>query len=76
MTVYDTLCSGDVSDRDPFDDSAEAVTAFENGAYADVVRHNVVDVLRTRALGRLAQRYCSKSDFQLKSLTPVVSDAA
>jgi hypothetical protein len=34
------------------------------------VVHNVADVLRTRELGTLAERYCSKSDFKLKSLTP------
>jgi uncharacterized protein YprB with RNaseH-like and TPR domain len=76
VTAYETLCTGTAGELDPFDDSAAAVEAFETGAYADLVRHNVVDVLRTRALGRLAQRYCSKSDFQVKSLTPVVSDHA
>lgn len=31
------------------------------------------DVLRTRALGRVAERYCSKSEFKVKSLTPTRS---
>jgi hypothetical protein len=35
--------------------------------------HNVADVLRTRALGRVAERYCSTSEFKVKSLTPTRS---
>ena len=70
-TVYEALCGGEYGALDPFDDSADAVDAFEAGQYTDLVLHNVADVLRTRALGRLAQRYCSKADFDVKSLTPV-----
>jgi hypothetical protein len=69
--VYATLCGGRFGEIDPFADSAEAVTAFEDGQFTDLVCHNVADILRTRALGRLAQRYCSKSDFSMKSLTAV-----
>lgn len=69
-TAYEVLCDGDYGAFDPFEDSVEAVTAFEDGRFADLVCHNVSDVLRTRALSRLAKRYCSKSDFNLKSLTP------
>jgi len=68
--AYDVLCEGGLDALDPFEDSAEAVTAFQDGRFADVVLHNVADVLRTAALGRVAQRYCSRSDFQVKSLTP------
>ena len=73
-TAYATLCNGTYAEIDPFEDSADAVTAFEEGRFAELVLHNVADVLRTRALGKLAQRYCGKSDFKLKSLTPVVTD--
>lgn len=72
--IYETLLSGTYGEFDPFDDSREAVTAFEQGRITELVRHNVADVLRTRALGRLAQQYCSKSDFQLKSLTATIDD--
>ena len=72
--VYETLGDGSYDDHDPFADSGEAVTAFEEGRFVELVLHNVADVLRTRQLGRLAQRYCSKSDFQLKSLTPIRDD--
>ncbi|MFA9503765.1 hypothetical protein ACERIM_13445 [Natrinema sp. H-ect1] len=67
--VYETLCDGEYNELDPFVESSEAVTAFEDGRFDDLVVHNVVDVLRTRQLGRLAEEYCSKSDFKLKSLT-------
>lgn len=72
--VYDVLCAGEYSDVDPFEESAEAVTAFDDGRFAQLMLHNVADVLRTRALGQLAQRYCSKSEFDVKSLTPTVPE--
>jgi hypothetical protein len=72
--AYDTLIGGELSDADPFAESGEAVTAFKDGRYAEVVAHNVADIRRTRELGKLAQTYCSKSDIQLKSLTPTIHD--
>ncbi len=74
VSAYNTLCGGTVSTADPFTDSAEAVEAFENGRVVDVAVHNAVDVLRTQALAQLAQRYCSKADFGVKSLTPVIQE--
>lgn len=73
-TAYEVLCGGDAGAADPFDESVEAVAAFEDGRFDDVILHNVSDIRRTGALSRLAQRYCSKSDFQLKSLTPTIHD--
>lgn len=73
-TVYDILVGGAHGEYDPFDESREAVTAFEDGRFTDLVVHNVADVCRTGALGDLAERYCSKSDFKLKSLTPTIHD--
>ncbi len=70
VSTYGTLLDGQLNEVDPFDDSAEAVTAFEQGNLADLVVHNIADILRTAALGQLARQYCSKSDFNLKSLTP------
>ena len=72
--AYETLCGGEYSGLDPFEASKEAVSAFEAGRFDDVVVHNVADVLRTQALGRLAESYCSKSDFNVKSLTPTNTD--
>jgi uncharacterized protein YprB with RNaseH-like and TPR domain len=69
-SVYGLLCNGEYDDVDPFDESSDAVPAFANGWFEELVQHNIADVLRTRALGRVAERYCSKSEFQVKSLTP------
>ncbi|WP_262177018.1 hypothetical protein [Haloarcula laminariae] len=72
-TAHELLCTNVVqaAPADPFEDSSEAVTAFEEGRYEELVQHNVADIVRTRQLGRVAQWYCSKSDFSLKSMTPV-----
>lgn len=69
--VYEVLCAGSAGGLDPFTESSEAVAAFEDGEFVPLVLHNVADVVRTRELGRLAQRYCSKSDFKLTSLTSI-----
>lgn len=73
-TAYEVLCTGSLDELDPFDDSSEAVTAFQAGQFEQLVLHNLSDIGRTRQLGTLAQRYCSKSDFKLKSLTPTIHD--
>lgn len=73
VAAYEVLCDGSYSYLDPFADSKEAVTAFEDGQFTSLVLHNVADVLRTRAVGRVAERYCSKSEFKMKSLTPTRS---
>ncbi|OYR40788.1 hypothetical protein DJ82_06765 [Halorubrum sp. Ib24] len=72
--AYAALIGDGVNATDPFTDSAEAVTAFTAGRTTALVQHNAVDTLRTRALTLLAEQYCSKSDFKLKSLTPTVLD--
>ena len=70
--VYDELIGGGLSELDPFADSKEAVDAWERGEFEPLVLHNVADIRRTRALMRLAERYCSKSHFTMRSLDPVV----
>ena len=72
--AYAALVGDGVNAADPFADSVEAVTAFAEGRTTALVQHNAVDVLRTRAVTLLAEQYCSKSDFKLKSLTPTVED--
>ena len=67
--VYELLGSGSHSGIDPFENSATAVTAFEEGQFDELVLHNVADILRTQALGRVAERYCGKAEFNVKSLT-------
>lgn len=68
--VYDALVGGKLTAADPFDDSSEAVEAFHRGDFEALLQHNVADILRTDALASLAERYCSRSEFKLKSLTP------
>ena len=67
--VYELLGDGTYSGLDPFADSAAAVTAFEEERFDELVCHNVADILRTQALGRVAERYCEKAEFNVKSLT-------
>lgn len=74
VSAYETLIGGDLGDEDPFEESSEAVTAFEAGEFEPLVAHNLADILRTKALAALAERYCGKSEFKLKSLTPSVRD--
>ncbi|WP_311172328.1 hypothetical protein [Halobellus ordinarius] len=74
VSAYDTLIGGDLGADDPFDESSEAVTAFESGAFESLVAHNLADILRTNALASLAEQYCGTSEFNLKSLTPSVRD--
>ena len=69
--VYEELIGSELTRFDPFADSREAVDAWEEGDFESLVRHNVADIRRTRALMRLGERYCSKSDFSMKSLDPV-----
>lgn len=55
---------------DPFEDSAEAVEAFEAGRWTALLRHNLADVRRTRQLALVAGRFVAKSDFRMKNLEP------
>lgn len=76
-TTENTLCGvyeeliGRGLNLDPFTDSAAAVTTWQNGRFEPLLTHNVADIRRTRALMDLAERYCSKSDFSMKSLESI-----
>lgn len=69
--VYDELIGDGLSELDPFEDSEAAVTAWEQDDFEPLILHNIADIRRTRALMHLTERYCSKSDFSMKSLDPV-----
>ncbi len=69
--VYEELIGGGVTELDPFANSEEAVEAWEQEDFEPLVLHNVADIRRTRALMWLAERYCSKSHFTMRSLDPV-----
>lgn len=72
--VYEELVAAGHGTIDPFADSGEAVEAWQTDDFEAVVLHNVADIRRTRALTDVAERYCSKSDFSMKSLNPVVDE--
>ncbi len=74
--VYETIVGDGLTALDPFADSKQAVDAFDAGDFEKLLQHNIADILRTAALASIAEQYCSKSDFKLKSLTPTVSDSS
>jgi len=53
---------------DPFVDSGEAVQAYANHNYSDVVLHCLADVARTVNISRMIIEYVSTSDYQTKIL--------
>lgn len=69
--VYDELIGDGLTKLDPFSDSEEAVDAWEQRGFEPLVLHNVADIRRTRALMQLAERYCSKSHFTMRSHDPI-----
>jgi len=66
--VYDYLIGHDSCD--PFEESGEAVKAFETGDWEALLLHNLADIQRTRELAVLAGQYVPKSDFRMKNLAP------
>ena len=66
--VYDVLVGEETCD--PFDDSAEAVDAFETGEWLSLCQHNLADIQRTRKLAQLAGQFVARSDFKMKNLQP------
>lgn len=71
VSSYGELIGDGLNTLDPFNDSAQAVDAWESGDFEPLVLHNIVDVRRTAKLTRLTERYCSKSDFSMKNLESV-----
>ena len=66
--VYDELIGEESCD--PFDGSAKAVDAFENGDWLPLLKHNLADIQRTRDRAELARRFVARSDFKMKNLQP------
>ncbi|MFC7021157.1 MULTISPECIES: hypothetical protein [Haloarcula] len=66
--VYNSLIGNETCD--PFDDSAMAVDAFDNGDWGPLLAHNLADIQRTRELALLAGRFVARSDFRMKNLEP------
>lgn len=66
--VYDQLIGNPTCD--PFEDSGEAVDAFEAAEWLPLLKHNLADIQRTRELAQLADRFVPQSDFGMKNLQP------
>jgi len=66
--VYDQLIGRETCD--PFEESSEAVDAFENGEWEALLCHNLADIRRTREIATLAGEYVASSDFRMKNLSP------
>ncbi len=66
--VYEALVGKETCD--PFEDSVEAVDAYEAGEWLPLLKHNLADIQRTRKLALLAGRFVPKSDFRMKNLEP------
>jgi len=66
--VYDHLLGNETCY--PFEDSEEAVEAFEAAEWLPLLEHNLADIQRTRELALLAGRFVPKSDFSMKNLQP------
>jgi hypothetical protein len=62
--VYDHLIGDNTCD--PFGDSAEAVTAFEEGDWEPLLLDNLADIYRTREIAVLAGKYVAHSDFSME----------
>jgi uncharacterized protein YprB with RNaseH-like and TPR domain len=70
-TTYGELVGEGLNTRDPFDESGEAVRNWKKGKFEPLLRHNLVDIRRTRDLVAVAERYCSRSHFSMRSLEPI-----
>jgi len=68
VSVHDLLINREPCD--PFQESEEAVHAFEAGNWTQLLRHNLADVRRTRELAAVASAYVPQSDFNMKNLQP------
>jgi|GEM_PF-476359 len=70
-TTYRELVGDGLNKRDPFEESNEAVEHWERGEFEPLLLHNLADIRRTRKLAAVAEQYCSKSHFSMRSLEPI-----
>jgi len=66
--VYNELIGNPTCD--PFEDSGEAVDAYEAAEWLPLLKHNLADIQRTKELAQLAGRFVPQSDFGMKNLQP------
>ena len=65
--IFELLGDG-IMYPDPFDDSSEAVTAFENGNIEDVIAHNICDLMKTVYLFEMVTEYVSNEERRRRAL--------
>jgi hypothetical protein len=65
--IFELLGDG-VSYPDPFDNSSEAVTAFNNGNIEDVIAHNICDLMKTVYLFETVTEYVSSEERRTRPL--------
>jgi hypothetical protein len=68
--AYDIIVGDGDGEYDPFDNSLEAVDAFREGEWVDLLAHCQSDIRRTQALARFAESYIAKKDRRMKNLSP------
>jgi hypothetical protein len=68
--AYDTLIGDGDGDYDPFDDSSEAVDAWDNAGWGALLSHCMSDIRRTQALAELAETYIPKKSRRMVNLSP------
>jgi uncharacterized protein YprB with RNaseH-like and TPR domain len=66
VEVYDYIIGDE--NCDPFDDSEEALEAFEAGNFSDLLLHNLADIERTYELVEVLSDYVPQSDMSMKNL--------
>lgn len=64
--IYELLVGEEV--EDPFDSSAEAVSAFNNGEIEDLLVHNIIDLYKTRRLTQAIIDYVDESEIHTRML--------
>lgn len=64
--IFDILIGEDLDDV--FEDSKEAVAAFEKGEIADVIIHNAIDIYKTDALTKAMFTYADRSEIKSRRL--------
>jgi len=64
--IFDLLVGEEI--EDPFDSSAEAVSAFNNGKIEDLLLHNIIDLYKTKRLTEVVLNYVNESEIRTRML--------
>jgi hypothetical protein len=64
--LYELFCDVDIAD--PFDDSKEAVQAYEDGRIEEVVAHNLVDLVKTAELNNIVEEMIAEREIKERTV--------